>query len=169
MKLIITEQQLKKIIEDDSNRHVEALRKTGFWGSAGAGCIVLCKETKRLLIPLRSDMVMEPGTWGTWGGAIDSQESPKEAVMRELREECGYNGEAKVIPLHVFKHNSGFRYFNFLAIVDEEFTPRLNWETDKAEWFDIDELPTPLHFGLKGIFTNSSDMNIIKKYVNHYK
>lgn len=165
MKIIITEDQFKKLIESDETDHLTALKKTGFWGNAGAGCIIICENTGRILLPLRSDLVREPNTWGTWGGAIDNRESPIDSVKRELREECGYNGNFKIKPLHIFKHDSGFNYHNFLVIVEEEFKPVLNWETDKAYWFNLDELPKPLHFGLKGIFNNSSDMSIIHKYL----
>jgi ADP-ribose pyrophosphatase YjhB (NUDIX family) len=117
----------------------------------------------RVLIPLRSQDVKEPGTWGTWGGAIDEDESPEQAVLREVSEEAGYYGPKKVIPLHVFKDPSGFRYYNFLVLVNKEFQPRINWETAKFGWFYLDELPSPLHFGLKGIINNQNDLEILLK------
>ena len=58
------------IIENDSEHRAE-LNRTGFWGKQGAGCIILAKDTGRICLPHRSQYVEQPGTWGTWGGAID--------------------------------------------------------------------------------------------------
>jgi len=151
---------------NNDERHGDALEKTGFWGNQGAGCIFMAKTTGRLLLPLRSDMVLQPGTWGVWGGAIDSGENPAEAVTREAAEEVGYRGIIeKLIPLYVYKDSkSGFRYHNFLAVVDDEFDPRLNWETDKYKWVEYGQWPAPLHFGLKALIQHSG--TDIKKIID---
>jgi len=175
VKIIITEEQYNKLKtpevlaellspEEQEQEHQKAMQKTGFWGKAGAGCIIMSRFSGRVLLPLRSIDVKEPGTWGTWGGAIDENESPEEAVLREVSEEAGYYGPKKVIPLHVFKDPSGFRYYNFLVLVNKEFQPRINWETEKFGWFHLDELPSPLHFGLKGIINDPNDVDILMRY-----
>lgn len=167
MKYIISEQQYSLILSQSYDLKLfESLNESKFWGNAGAGALIIAKSTGRMLIPKRSAFVNEPGTWGTWGGAIDPGETGEEAVRRELYEESGYSGEMGIIPLHVFKHESGFRYYNFLVIVDDEFSPSLNWETERFGWFTMNNLPKPLHFGLKGVFSNPGDMAIITKYSN---
>jgi 8-oxo-dGTP pyrophosphatase MutT (NUDIX family) len=155
--------QIIKLVENDEE-HEKALDDTGFWGRAGAGCIILAKDTGRLLLPLRSGEVEQPHTWGTWGAAIDEGESPSNAARREVSEETGYHGHFDLEPLFVFK-SGAFRYFNYLAIVDNEFIPRLDWETDEADWFDLNDLPSPLHFGLQGVLQDSTSMTKIKKYL----
>ena len=148
----------RQFIENDAD-HQQALNQTGFWGKQGAGCIIVARGTGKILMPLRSRYVLEPNTWGTWGGAIDSQEIPAEAAKREVQEEAGYTGNVETIPLKVFQKNQ-FKYHNFLAIVDSEFTPTLNWETQEAIWTDLDkihELPQSLHFGLKWILDNDGE------------
>ena len=134
-----------------NDEHGAALEKTGFWGRQAAGCLFLARSTGRLLIAHRSKHVLEPHTWGTWGGAIDPGETPKQGVVREVREEAGYTGRFKLIPLFVFKHSSGFRYHNFLAVVDDEFEPELDWETQGYEWVKFGRWPKPLHPGLKSL------------------
>jgi len=141
----------KRWMENDED-HAVALRNTGFWGSQGAGSIVLSKNTGRILLAHRSANVQEPNTWGVWGGAIDSSEDPNEAAKRELEEEAGYHGGITMTPLSVF-HKGDFKYHNFLAVVEEEFTPRLNWETQGYVWTTLDALPSPLHFGLKWVLS----------------
>jgi 8-oxo-dGTP pyrophosphatase MutT (NUDIX family) len=154
-----------KIWLESDEDHRETLKKTGFWGKQGAGSIVLAKSTGRILLPHRSSKTLEPNTWGVWGGAIDGSEDPQTAAKRELQEEAGYSGFIKMVPLSVFQKDN-FKYHNFLAIVDEEFTPNINWETQNYVWTTIDELPHPLHFGLAWLL--SKDTNKIKSLIHQY-
>jgi 8-oxo-dGTP pyrophosphatase MutT (NUDIX family) len=119
-----------------------------FFGNKGAGVLVYCQNTKRFLLGLRSRFVNEPGTWGIFGGKIDNDANPKEAALRELKEETSYSGPINLIHFDTFQ-SGDFQFFNFLGIVDEEFKPILDWENDDAQWFSLDEFPKRnLHFGL---------------------
>lgn len=151
------------IIENDAE-HRQALQQTGFWGRAGAGCLILARDTGRICIAHRSQEVEQPGTWGTWGGAIDQGEDPKMAAAREVREEAGYHGKLQMIPLYVFKHQSGFRYYNFLAVVDKEFNPSLDWETQGYVWTEFGKWPKPLHHGLQSLLADPDSLKIISHY-----
>jgi 8-oxo-dGTP pyrophosphatase MutT (NUDIX family) len=153
----------ESVYEDDSD-HQQQLQKTGFWGRQGAGCLFLAMDTKRLCINHRSRQVEEPGTWGTWGGAIDSGENPEVALKREVREEAGYNGKMKLVPLYVFKHSSGFTYYNYLALVETEFTPVMDWETQGFKWVEYGKWPKPLHPGLKLLLNDPASLSTIQKY-----
>jgi len=122
-----------------------------FWGNAGAGGIFLAKNTGRYLLPYRSRQVNEPNTWGVWGGAIDDDESPEEAVKREIREETGFKGNYQLKLLHVYTKGN-FKYSTYLIEVADEFEPVLNWETEKYSWFKLADFPKDrIHFGLKPI------------------
>jgi predicted chitinase/8-oxo-dGTP pyrophosphatase MutT (NUDIX family) len=153
-----------EFITENDQEHRAQLAQTGFWGKQGAGCILFAKDTGRFCLAHRSQQVEEPGTWGTWGGAIDGNEDPAKACLRELQEESGYTGRAKLVPLYVFSHSSGFRYYNFLAIVEKEFTPRLDWETQGYDWFTLDDLPQPLHKGMVSLFNDQSSVRTLQKY-----
>lgn len=142
------------MIAEDDDDHGHALAQTGYWGRAGAGCIIMAADTHRVLIPKRSQWVEQPGTWGTWGGAIDRGEDPQQAAMREVQEEAGYQGQIdQMIHLYRFEDNA-FRYDTYLAVVDYEFEPSLNWESEDAQWFEIGQWPRPLHFGLEAVLTD---------------
>jgi len=137
----------------------------GFWGNAGAGILPICVKTGRILVGFRSPSVNEPNTWGVFGGAIDDGEQPATAARRELAEELGYRGKMLVKEAFVFTSpGGGFRYSNFLGLVDEEFKPRLDWENSKAKWITFKELESlrPKHFGLEALLKNSG------KDINHY-
>lgn len=147
--------------QDDERPHWEAKRETGFYGRQGAGSIVLALDTGRILLGLRSHGCEQPGTWNGFGGAIDSGEDPKEAARREIIEELGYRGPVQLLPLYVFRSGT-FRYSNFLAVVEHEFAPHLNWEHDDADWFEWGDWPEPLHFGFKAILGDANSVHTIE-------
>jgi len=138
----------ENIIHENDDEHWDTLSKTGFWGKQAAGCIFYSLDTNRYLIAHRSNMVQEPGTWGTWGGAMDNDESPTQAVSREIYEETGYNGKVDLKHIWTFQHSSGFKYHNYVAIVPNEFVPTMNWETQGYAWVSLNDLPKPIHSGL---------------------
>ncbi len=149
--------------EDRDAEHYDALAKTGFFGSQGAGAILIAKTTGRIMLCLRSAQVLEPFTWGNCGGAHGKDERPIEAAKREVYEETGYTGSISMVPLMVFS-KEGFRYCNFLAIVEEEFEPNLGWEADRAVWVQVGKLPRPLHFGMESLFADQESVKVIRHY-----
>jgi 8-oxo-dGTP pyrophosphatase MutT (NUDIX family) len=146
--------------------HQETLDKTGFWGTQAAGCLFVAKDTKRLLFAHRGQYVLEPDTWGTWGGALDTGETPVQGVIREIKEEAGYKGKFLLIKLSKFTHvKSGFIYHTFLAKVSKEFKPVLNWESQGYKWVEFGNWPKPLHPGLKRTLSEKASLSIIKKAI----
>ena len=126
-----------------------------FWGNRGAGILLIAQETGRMLLVLRSANVNEPGTWGLPGGKIDNdEESPSVAAKREAHEELGFSGEMQLTAAHVFKAGN-FKFHNFIGVVPKEFETTLDWENDDSGWFAPNELPSPLHFGIQSLLSNS--------------
>ncbi|MEX2614488.1 MAG: NUDIX hydrolase [Alphaproteobacteria bacterium] len=148
---------------NDRENHMAALRQTGFWGRAAAGCLIMAEETGRILIPHRSEHCQQPNTWGTWGGALDHGESPVDAVLRELSEEAGFHAPVETIPLYVFRHESGFQYHNFLITTAREFEPAINWETQAFAWTEFGNWPEPAHFGLKALLAHDESLAILRQ------
>ena len=142
--------------------HQKALDETGFWGRKGAGCIFVSLKSKRILLAHRSRHVETPNTWGTWGGAIDSDETFEQGMKREIVEETQYHGRYELFPLFLFKHASGFRYQNFMAVVNNEFTPRLDWENQGFKWVEFGDWPNPLHHGLRDLLEDKHSVEKIK-------
>lgn len=154
--------ELFETLEDDHD-HDRALQQTGYWGKAGAGCLFGALSTRRFLIAHRSRSVQEPGTWGTWGGAIDRGLTPEQAVRKEVQEESGYHADFRLVPLYVFTDQS-FQYSNFLAIVEDEFDPELNWETQGFKWCKYGEWPAPLHPGLARLLKDTKSDQVLRRF-----
>lgn len=77
-----------------------------------------------------------------------------------------------IIALYVFSHPSGFKYFNFLILVDTEFTPKSDdehaWETQGYDWVDFGDWPTPLHFGVENLLSDPASNKIISELVDKF-
>jgi len=140
-----------------------------FWGNCGAGCIVLSKKTKRFLLNYRSEKVNEPHTYGLWGGKVEDNEDIESTVLYELYEESNFNGKIiDLIPIFVFvNHNKTFEYHNFLAIIEDEFTPMLDWESEGYKWLTFDNLLklNRKHPGLELLLKDNNSINVIKNNI----
>ena len=159
---------------NDREKHMEALQNTGFWGEQGAGCLILAQNTGRFLVALRSAFCQQPQTYGTIGGAIDTGESPIDAMRREVMEECGYLGEIiDIKPLYLFSKETRagtlFNYHNFVVLIEHEFVAHEHWETEQFLWVTYEELASlhPKHFGLEELLLNSG--NLLNEFAISYK
>ena len=54
------------------------------------GSTFLAQNTGRILLNLRSGRVKYPHTWSFWGGKLEKNEDPLDALRRELKEEMGF-------------------------------------------------------------------------------
>lgn len=156
--------------------------KRKYWGISGAGILPFCEKTKRFLPNLRSAQVMQPNTYGIFGGGIlfrdlvnfgiksheELLQTPKAFEIhakKELEEESGFSGSIKLENLFIYKDDvCDFHYYNFLGIVREEFNPQAQkdseWETTgKDRWVTYNELIElePKHFGLTALIKNAGE------------
>jgi 8-oxo-dGTP pyrophosphatase MutT (NUDIX family) len=147
--------------EDDIHR--VALKDTGYFGHQGAGALLIAASTGRCLLMLRSQDVLQPGTYGNVGGAHKVEEEPESAARRETREETGWNGpddQLITLPAYVYV-DKAFTYRNFIIVVPEEFDPIYGWEAVGHVWTKSDDLPDPLHFGMQALFSDPASRSII--------
>lgn len=120
----------------------------------GAGILLINKNTKEMLFLFRNDFD-EENTWCTPGGGVDVGETPYEAAMREMYEEALIPKEKykmKKEPIFINKVSDDFTFYNFMAECDENIEPMLNFEHSEFGWFKYNDLPEPLHPGLKKMF-----------------
>ncbi len=114
-----------------------------------SGCIFLSLDTGKILLQQRGSKVKHPNTWGFFGGKSEGNERPSETLYREIYEELGtLPNILKVIPLNKFTSpNKKFEYHSFVCIVQKEFIPILNEESNGYAWVKIGNYPSPLHPG----------------------
>lgn len=116
-----------------------------------AGVVFLALDTGRCLLQLRNSDKRQRHTWGFFGGTIEKNETPFEALQRELVEEIGFIPElTKLNPIDIYESkDKNFYYYSYAAVVEKEFSPKLNSESAGFAWVDIGIWPQPLHQGAK--------------------
>ncbi len=128
----------------------------------GCGALIYSKSTKRYLFLLRNQK-RHAGSWGLVGGGVEINETPAEALQREIVEEIGVINFEKIIPLEKFtSENKNFEYHTYLVTVDNEFVPKLNDEHRGYAWTSVDDHPKPLHPGVWRTFNFKSVIEKIR-------
>src|SRR5690349_5001110 len=104
-------------------------------------------DAGRLLLQRRSDN----GYWGLPGGGMDLGESVAQTVVREVREETGYEVEVVRLigiysdPAHsVINYPDGNRVQSIVCLFECRViggVPALSDETIALDWFPLDALP----------------------------
>lgn len=106
-------------------------------------------ETDRVLLVERSWWSHHGGTWGTPGGARDSDETPLAAAQREAWEECGLPPDEVTVTALLDDDHGGWSYQTFLATAAGQPPVRAaSAEITEARWVDVAEVTSlPLHPG----------------------
>jgi 8-oxo-dGTP diphosphatase len=94
------------------------------------GCLVLMQH--------RAAWSHQGGTWGLPGGAMDSEETPAEAALREADEECMLDPALVQVRAMYTDEHGGWRYHTVLAQAAEAIPVRADaYETDAALWLPL--------------------------------
>lgn len=148
------------------------------WGKVGAGILFVCEEDDTMLLMHRSGNVEEPFTWGVPGGAIIGEgwhdwhfdvepytdKELWEGAKRETWEECGdlppHLSDTQI--KHIFDFKKGdFVFRDFVVVITKEQKDNWDidlemavdsWENNDFGWFSLNNLPHPLHMGVRFIF-----------------
>lgn len=157
---------------DNDNIHRKQLLKTGRWGKKAVGAIIYNPADKTFALGERSSEVLEPGKFGTIGGAIDPRENEKMALERELREELGFNSgvEFKTQKIYTYSEKD-FKYSTFVAIAPSnlrEMELNLNYENNSLEFKTLEEWKKSdnLHFGMEAIFNDKKAVEILEEWID---
>lgn len=163
---LITEQQFNSLILLEEKKRKENKNMS-------AGVLPIAKSTGRILIHKRGPKITQPNTWCNYGGGSYVGETQKQTAKREFKEESGYKGYVELIRSYThFK--SGFKFQNFIGLVDREFTPKINVKTVDGDieasdyrWLTFEELMKfrgKLHPGFEKLL--KSKENQIKDIIN---
>jgi len=130
----------------------------------GCGALIYSKKTRRYLFLLRNQK-KHSGSWGLVGGGVEQNETPIDALRREINEEIGDIEILKIVPLEKFTaENTSFEYHTYLITVDDEFIPQLNLEHRGYAWTAINDCPKPLHPGVWRTFSFQCIIDKIKTF-----
>ena len=116
----------------------------------GSYAVCLDREERILLCRLATNEP-EPGAWTLPGGGVDFGEHPDDAVVRELREESGFDGAIaglEGVYSHVYRDSpyadgADLHFLGVLYRVDitgGELTEEIDGSTDLCAWFRRDEI-----------------------------
>jgi 8-oxo-dGTP pyrophosphatase MutT (NUDIX family) len=137
----------------------------------GAGCLIYSLDTNKFLMIQRSEYVPLPLTWSLPGGVVDKDETPADAAIREAMEEIGHHLNEQNLKLIYTNesHAPRFKYYTFASIVKNEFKPALNYECSNYTWCDLDNLPSPLHWGVQQMLNHDKSAELLKEFVDAAK
>lgn len=163
-------QELKNLVSLAEGKSRKPRKKSKFFGEVAVGILPISVSTGRILMALRSKRVSGGGTWGTIGGRADKITDLKGEALREFREETGYRGEfVRLMPVFVFQEPDNgkiFKYHNFIGLLQDEFIPKKNWETDQFRWVVYETFLKlgPKHFGLNALLKDPKSWELIYRY-----
>jgi 8-oxo-dGTP pyrophosphatase MutT (NUDIX family) len=128
-----------------------------------SGALICSRGTHRFLL-LQKKEGKHSGFWGLVGGTNLLGESAWQGLVREIEEELGFAPDIKkTLPLERFVSNdSCFNFHTYFCVVDEEFIPKLSDEHSAWGWFDLKNLPKPVHKGLDLSLRNKVIQNKIQ-------
>ena len=125
---------------------------------------LLIKDGKLLLIK-RTGKLLEGGKWGLIGGFVDRDETLKEAVAREAKEESGYlvsNIELLTVRDNPDRPKEDRQNISFVYICEAgEKVGESDWEVDGQKWFDLDSLPLEEEIA----FDHYQNIELYKEYL----
>lgn len=122
----------------------------------GVGTLIVSTKTRRVLLNMRAPHKTHAMQWALFGGMVEKDEQPKDALMRELTEEMNFIPDIeKLYPFDVYQSRDGhFKYYSFVAVVVDEFIPVLNNENCGYCWINLGDWPRPMHQGARISFCN---------------
>ena len=135
----------------------------------GAGLLLLCPPTRRILLGLRASDGHEPYTWCNFGGGMQTGETPLKAAIRENLEESEvYPFKVIERPLYINEKDDGYKYYTYIGLLNSEVNVTINEEHDDYNWYRLSELDgLLLHSDFKNELSKPEIMGVIKKYLHN--
>ena len=111
-------------------------------------CSIIQNENNQIFLGFRNGKNY-PGEWDLPGGKLEFQEEPREALIREVKEETNLDVEIteELAYINVIAGENHFIVLPYITKIKPDSANYNNNEPKKHErfeWFSIDNLPTPL-------------------------
>jgi len=116
-----------------------------------AGIIAIDISTGKILLIRRGMNCNSPNCWSSPGGTYeDSDKHPMITAIREFQEETGCKETMKLskTPFFINKNNH-INFYNYVALLKNQFHVIINDESLGYEWASLDKLPLNLHPGFE--------------------
>ncbi len=108
----------------------------------------IVEDNGKLLLVKRTGDILETGKWGLPGGFLDRNETLEEGILRELKEETGWQGEVitlfriNSLPNRPHEDRENIAIDFIVKSIKQISLP--DHESSKVEWIPIEKL-NPLH------------------------
>lgn len=110
----------------------------------------ICLKNNQIALVKRAQGVPSPGKWAIPGGFVDRDETCRQAALRELKEETGYEGKiVKLIKVidNPNRKNEERQNISFVYQIDVgEKVREPDHEVNAVQWFDLNKLPPESDF-----------------------
>lgn len=113
-----------------------------------SGLLLLDPSFTSVFLLLRGSITSNGGVWSIPGGHWEPGDpSLYETAIRETIEECG---SIPVMVTELAHENPTDGFVTFVSVCEDPWSwqPTLNWEHEDCGWFDLCDLPAPLHPGV---------------------
>ncbi len=126
--------------------------------------IVLLNDKRQILLVKRAKHLLNGEKWALVGGFLDRDENTREAAVREIKEETGYESEIDKL-LRIAdnpdrpkedRQNVAFVYTGKVL----EKTGEMDEENSEMKWFDSNSLPDKDEFA----FDHFENINLFLEY-----
>jgi 8-oxo-dGTP pyrophosphatase MutT (NUDIX family) len=105
---------------------------------------------KKVILGKRAPSTNNPNQWNFFGGHVDQGESNIEALIRELKEETGYDGSSLSFKEITTIGNSTY----YSARINDASSLQTTKEISNIKGFSITDLPDNLHSKTENFFSN---------------
>ncbi|MFT4250437.1 MAG: NUDIX domain-containing protein [Candidatus Woesearchaeota archaeon] len=105
-----------------------------------SSCVILLVNKNKILLQLRDEHApTNPNVWAFFGGGMDAEETPREAIIREAQEELSYQLSKPVL---FMKRQQAHPHFKTEYIFYETYNnqPLTLHEGADMGWFSREEL-----------------------------
>jgi len=105
-----------------------------------AVAVIVDSDNKILLLKRGNKAPWMPSKWSLVGGAINKDETPKQAVEREILEETGLEIKKFIKTFDIKRNVDSIEYVFACRYEGEPTDIKLNEENTNYGWYDVDEM-----------------------------